>query len=93
MSEDRTAGRTRAALAVARAVAPRPRLWGEALSTLSRLAPERWWRHPPFLPVPDADYWRFRMHTAYGDEGKCRPTTAEVVDYLQWCQRTRRWRR
>jgi hypothetical protein len=82
-------GRARALLAAARAVLPRPRLWGEALRTVRRLAPPGWWRRPPFLPVPDAAYWRFRMQTAFGDDLSGRPSAQDVVDYLRWCQRAR----
>ena len=46
-----------------------PALWWPTLAARSsRFAPRGWWRRPPFLPVPDERYWRFRMETAYGDE-------------------------
>jgi hypothetical protein len=70
-----------------RAAAPRPGLWPEALAAAKRLAPRGWWRRFPFLPVPDPEYWRFRMHTAFGDDWAGRPSTEDVVAYLQWCQR------
>jgi hypothetical protein len=44
----------------------------------------RWWRRPPFLPVPDADYVRFRLETQYGTGGA--PDPADVVVYLRWCR-------
>ncbi|MGH9007628.1 MAG: hypothetical protein ACRDV6_07945 [Acidimicrobiales bacterium] len=86
-------GRASAARTAAAAVVVRPRLWRETGATLRRLAPTGWWRRPPFLPVPDATYWKFRMHTAYGDQLTGRPTRADVVDYLEWCQRVRPGRR
>jgi hypothetical protein len=82
-------GRGRTSVALARAVLTRPWLWGEALRTLRRLAAPGWWRRPPFLPLPDAAYWRFRMQTAFGDDHSGRPSTQDVVDYLRWCQRAR----
>jgi hypothetical protein len=80
-------GRARAAVTTARAVVARPRLWPEAVATARRLAPQRWWRRFPFLPLPDPAYWRFRMSTAFGDDWSGRPSTADVVAYLEWCQR------
>ncbi len=91
MRERRT-GRAGAALVVLRAVSSRPSLWGEALRSAARLAPDRWWRRPPFLPVPDAAYWHFRMQTAFGEE-RALPSVQDVVDYLGWCQRSRGSRR
>jgi hypothetical protein len=72
-------------LAAVWAVLIRPSLWGVALSQLFRLARPGWWRTPPFLPLPDREYLRFRMLTAYGDPGH-RPVPADVVAYLHWCR-------
>jgi hypothetical protein len=52
------------------------------------LAPRGWWRRRPFLPLPDRDYLRFRMVTAYGDPERA-PEPQDVVTYLEWC---RGWR-
>ena len=71
------------------AVAVRPRLWGTALRQLFRLAPQGWWKHAPFLPVPPADYLEFRLVTQYGGEhGSQRENvrTVDVLDYLAWCK-------
>ena len=35
---------------------------------------------PPFLPLPDAAYWRFRMQTAYGDDGGPAEPPTRCVD-------------
>ena len=83
--------------AAGRAVIPRPGLWSTALSTMVRLAPDRWWRCWPPLPVPDAAYLAFRMETAYGDPAAF-PPSGDVVAYLEWCRRQGgggryRWRR
>lgn len=73
------------------ALAVRPRLWPVTLTQIARLARRGWWRHWPPLPLPDPDYLRFRLQTAYGDPDHP-PAPADVVDYLQWCRRVRRLR-
>jgi hypothetical protein len=74
----------------ARAVAADPTLWWEAVRTVGRLAPRRWWARWPFLPLPDAAYWDFRLTTAVGD-GRGAPDRRlrgpEVAAYLRWCRR------
>jgi hypothetical protein len=65
------------------AVATRPALWWVALRQTGRIARERWWRRAPFLPLPDADYLRFRLETAYGEVTAPRPE--DLVGYLEWC--------
>ena len=75
-------------LRVIGAVLRRPRLWPVAIRQLFVLARPGWWGRPPFLPVPPADYLRFRMVTAYGDAHR-RPDPHDVVVYLEWC---REWR-
>jgi hypothetical protein len=67
------------------AVAMRPGLWATAVAQMVRLAPSGWWRRVPFLPLPDAEYLRFRMSTAYGDPHAA-PDPADVVTYLHWCR-------
>jgi hypothetical protein len=68
-------------------VARRPSLWPTAIRQLGRLATPGWWRHPPFLPLPPADYLRFRLQTQYGD-AEAAPKAADIVSYLMW---VRRW--
>jgi hypothetical protein len=70
-------------------VVVRPRLWPVAVATLLRLARPGWWRRWPLLPLPDVDYWRFRMVTAYGGTGDALPVPLDVVAYLDWCRRRR----
>ena len=77
------------ATAAARAVVTRPRLWGVAVRQTFRLAAPGWWRRRPFLPLPDPDYLRFRLQTAYGDPDRG-PSPEDVVAYLDWCRRFRR---
>ena len=64
--------------AVARAVAAHPSLWLTAAITVSRLARPGWWRSAPRLPLPDPDYWRFRLETAYGGDGGASPRARET---------------
>lgn len=45
-----------------------------------------WWRRPPFLPVPDRKYLRWRMYTAYGDELAV-PPIEDIVRYARWATR------
>jgi hypothetical protein len=68
----------------ATAVLRRPWLWPTAVGQARRLARPDWWRRPPFLPLPDPDYVRFRMQTAYGSEGT--PAPGDLVAYLNWCR-------
>jgi hypothetical protein len=69
------------------AVAARPSLWGIAVVQVVRLARRGWWRRPPFLPVPDREYLRFRLETQYGDPGH-RIEPDDIVAYLRWCRTT-----
>jgi len=70
------------------AVASHPSLWPTALRQLARMTPPRWWTRRPFLPVPDADYLRFRLETQYGVLSESSDVMApdDVVVYLRWCQ-------
>jgi hypothetical protein len=71
-------------LVTAGAVAKRPRLWPVAVSSAISLVPRRWWRRRPFLPIPDRDWLRFRMVTAYGGDGSRGPDPDDVVTWLEW---------
>jgi hypothetical protein len=67
------------------AVAARPTLWVTTLRQAVRLARPRWWSRPPFLPLPDPAYARFRLATQYG-RGDHAPVPADVINYLSWCK-------
>ncbi len=69
---------------VALAVLRNPALWPTAARQLRRTARRGWWRRPPFLPLPSAEYVRFRLLTQYGDAAA--PTRDDVVSYLRWCR-------
>jgi hypothetical protein len=51
-----------------------------------RFRRRRWWRRPPFLPLPDRTYLRWRMHTAYGEHDTV-PTADDVIRYARWAVR------
>ena len=68
------------------AVLRRPSLWWTALVVVVRLAPDGWWRRPPFLPLPDPSYLRFRGVTAYGGDGSAPMDPDDLVTYLRWCR-------
>ena len=67
------------------AVVRRPRLWPVAARQWRRTVPDGWWRRRPYLPVPTAEYLRFRLLTQYGDS-QARASPADVVNYLAWCR-------
>jgi hypothetical protein len=71
------------------AVVMRPRLWATALGALVSMAPRRWWRQPPFLPIPEEKLVRWRMTTAYGD-AQATLADDDLVAYLEWRQQTAR---
>jgi len=75
--------RRRGTVAAARALAARPRLWGPALRQARALVPDGWWRRRPFLPVPDREWLRFRMTTAYGDPD-ARIDVDDLLTFLAW---------
>jgi hypothetical protein len=45
-----------------------------------------WYRAFPFLPLPDRDYVRWRMHTAYGRDDAVPPAT-DLERYARWAVR------
>ena len=67
----------------------RPRLLVLMVRVGWRFRRRDWYRRWPLLPLPPAEYLAWRMHTAFGDDGKV-PTTKEVETYLRWAQETRR---
>src|SRR5436305_220388 len=51
-----------------------------------RFRRRRWYRHFPFLPLPDRGYLRWRMHTAYGRDDAV-PPADDVIRYARWATR------
>ncbi len=83
----RSTGASDSWTAVVLAVAVRPGLWATAIGQVFRLSPAGWWRHAPFVPVPDPEYVRFRVATQYGGaEGAGSLDPHDVVEYLRWCR-------
>jgi len=70
-------------------VVRRPHLWMTAIHQIWRIRRTGWYRKPPFLPIPDPSYLKFRIHTAYGDGDGQQKIPIDVVTYLEWC---RNWR-
>ncbi len=67
----------------------RPRLWVTALVVAGGLARARWWRTPPFLPLPDPHWLQFRLETAYGSS-ETRMNVEDIIGYLEWCKMMRK---
>lgn len=64
-----------------------------ALRAGMAIAPKGWWRRAPFLPLPDREYWQFRLETANGGDGLDPPSPHEVLAVARWFPRMRRMRR
>lgn len=64
-----------------------PRLGIDLLRTAWAFRRRRWWAQPPFLPVPDRAYLRWRMHTAYANEDAV-PPLDDVVRFARWRRET-----
>lgn len=65
----------------------RPRLALDLLRTAWVFRRRDWWQKPPFLPIPDQEYLRWRMHTAYGDEDAV-PPVEDVIRFARWRRET-----
>jgi hypothetical protein len=73
----------RLSLALAARAIVRPALAAQLLRVAWRFRSRHWWRRAPFLPLPDREYLRWRMHTAYGDHDAV-PPAADVIRYARW---------
>jgi len=62
-----------------------PSLAGDLLRTGWRFRHRHWYRRPPFLPLPDRDYVRWRMYTAYGSADVV-PPADDVERYARWAK-------
>jgi hypothetical protein len=60
-----------------------PRVAADLLSLTWGMRSRRWYRTPPFLPLPPPEYLRWRMYTAYGDEDAL-PPVRDVLRYARW---------
>lgn len=60
---------------------------GVALARVGwRFRRRRWPLRFPYLPVPDREYLRWRMYTAYGDADAV-PPPEDVIRYARWATR------
>jgi hypothetical protein len=64
-----------------------PRLGLDLLRTAWAFRRRRWWARPPFLPLPDREYLRWRMYTAYADEASV-PPLDDVIRFARWRRET-----
>lgn len=85
---DRTHGSwSRLLLALTLRAAVNPRLAVDLLRTGWAFRRRHWWARPPFLPVPDPTYLRWRMFTAYADECAV-PPVEDVIAFARWRRET-----
>ena len=75
----------RLSLALAARSLVNPALAVDLVSVAWRFRARDWYRHSPFLPLPDPTYLRWRMYTAYGDFDAV-PSPDEVVRYARWAR-------
>ena len=78
---------TALALRLTARAALNPRLALDLLRTVWAFRRRGWWRRPPFLPMPDRAYLRWRMYTAYGDEAAV-PPLGDVIGFARWRRET-----
>ncbi len=64
-----------------------PRLALDLLRTAWAFRRRHWLGQPPFLPLPDGNYLRWRMYTAYGDEAAV-PPVEDVIRFARWRRET-----
>lgn len=64
----------------------RPSLIPALVTVVWRFRRRRWYAKPPFLPLPDRDYLRWRMYTAYGDADAV-PRVEDIERYARWAGR------
>jgi hypothetical protein len=64
-----------------------PRLAVDLVRTGWAFRRRRWWADPPFLPVPDRAYLRWRMYTAYGAEDTV-PPLEDLLRFVRWRRET-----
>ena len=72
------------ALNVVKALATRPGLWPTAWRAGRDHTPAGWWRHRPYLPLPDRAWMKFRLVTAYGGDGSGPIQAEDLITWLEW---------
>jgi hypothetical protein len=63
-----------------------PAVAGALVRVAWRFRRRQWYRRFPFLPLPAAEYVRWRMHTAYGRDDAV-PPADDIVRYARWATR------
>ncbi len=63
--------------------AVRPRVAWDLLTLVWAFRRRRWYKRPPFLPLPPAEYLAWRLYTAYGDE-RAVPPAQDVLRFARW---------
>jgi hypothetical protein len=74
---------TSLALSLTARAAVNPRVAADLLTMAWAFRRRDWFRRAPFLPVPPAEFVRWRMHTAYGDEHAI-PPLEDVLRFARW---------
>lgn len=74
---------TSLALALAARALVNPRVAWDLVTLVWTMRRRRWYRTAPFLPVPPAEYVRWRLYTAYGDEHAV-PPMRDVLRFARW---------
>jgi len=64
-----------------------PRLGLDLFRTVWAFRRRRWSARMPYLPVPDREYLRWRMYTAYADEDAV-PPLEDVIRFARWRRET-----
>ncbi len=64
-----------------------PRLALDLLRTGWAFRRRDWLTRAPFLPLPDREYLRWRMYTAYADEDAV-PPVEDVIRFARWRRTT-----
>ena len=77
----------RLSLALALRSVIHPTLARDLMVVAWRFRALQWYARPPFLPLPDTTYLRWRMYTAYGDFDAV-PSPEEVERYVRWAAST-----
>ena len=68
---------------LARVAIRRPWLIPAMLGAAWAFRSNKWYRSPPFLPLPSKAFMRWRMETAYGRNGTALPSR-DLERYLRW---------
>ncbi|HKP27903.1 MAG TPA: hypothetical protein VJU15_00775 [Gemmatimonadales bacterium] len=64
-----------------------PRLAIDLVRTGWAFRRRNWLSRAPFLPIPDGEYLRWRMYTAYGEEDAV-PPAEDVIAFARWRRET-----